>query len=81
VTASREGYTGRDYGTHHAQLAEQQEANGMDVVLGSAPYDLAVEWEQDLQDDLEAERLGDDRPYDMAAWSRPVNTTNLRMAA
>lgn len=73
-------YLGRDYGTHAAQLAEQREASGMDVALCTAPFDLAVEWEQDLQDDLAAERQGDDRPFGMAPLI-PAHTINLRRAA
>ncbi len=81
--SGHETYTGRDYGSHAKQRAERREATGMDVALGdSVPFDLSVEFEQDLQDDLAAEARGDDRPYGITPSVLVTgNATNLRRAA
>lgn len=46
-------YLGRDYGSHAEQTRELEEVRGY-----REPDERAVDFEQDLQDDLAAERLG-----------------------
>jgi hypothetical protein len=57
--SGRDTYLGRDYGSHARQAQERDERLGLRV----APEDQqAADWQQDLQDDLEAERRGIDAP-------------------
>lgn len=66
-------YLGRDYGSHQAQTRELEELRGY-----REPDERAVDWEQDLQDDLAAERRGVKPKLSM----RPAQiNTNLRIAA
>lgn len=71
--SGRDTYLGRDYGSHARQVQERQELLGF-----YEPDERAVDWEQDLQDDLEAERRG----VEPKLGVRPTRmNTNLRMAA
>jgi hypothetical protein len=71
--SGRDTYLGRDYGSHARQVEELEERRGY-----REPDDRAADWEQDLQDDLAAERRGDKPKLHM----RPARmNTNLRMAA
>jgi hypothetical protein len=65
-------YLGRDYGSNRRQAEELEERRGY-----REPDERAVDWEQDLQDDLAAERRGVKPKLSMR--TAPINT-NLRMA-
>jgi hypothetical protein len=52
VTAHRDTYLGRDYGSHLRQVQEREELCG----LAPEPDERLAGWEQDLQDDLARER-------------------------
>lgn len=68
-----ETYLGRDYGNHAHQTRELDELRGY-----READDRAVDFEQDLQDDLAAERRGVKQKLRL----RPARmNTNLRMAA
>jgi hypothetical protein len=66
-------YLGRDYGSHAQQTRELEELQGY-----REPDERLTDWEQDLQDDLAAERRGVKPKLSMR--TAPINT-NLRMAA
>jgi hypothetical protein len=71
--SGRETYLGRDYGSHAEQTRELEELRGY-----REPNDRAVDWEQDHQDDLAAERRGVKPKLRL----RPAQmNTNLRRAA